>query len=197
MTTEFAEGGYFDGVTITIRVVPYPTMQPVDVLDLRIDGGFHLDVFAAGELLREALSPDGFPPSYTLDVRQSRVSWGASATAAEIVMFVSSAIVGGVLYDALKAALRRIGSEAHSTHEFPVRPLTNDEAIARARWMVERRFELPAGAGEALDLLGVDERFEPRAVTVSLGNEAATYTVDVQETDGLATFTRIAVESLT
>lgn len=71
-------------------------------------------------------------------------------------------------------------------------PLTADEATARARWLVEQRYGV---AAVDLAVVGIAESFDPSAfeIQLQLHRERVSYTVTVEESDGLAAFSRIVM----
>lgn len=186
----FGDGRYYDSLTINVQFVPSIGEPASDVLGVELLGTV-VDAAAARDLLEASVNVEGWV-AHDLEFRERRFAWGASGAGAQIVLLVSQGVVGNAAYEALKAAIRRIGVEARkrTARSITANPLTADEATARARWLVEQRYGI---AGDELEMTAIVESFDPRAFEVRLEQPPATYTVTVEESDGLAAFSRIVM----
>jgi hypothetical protein len=186
----FGDGRYYDSLTVDVKLVPYIDEPASDILSLELHGVV-VDAEAARDLLEASANAEGWV-AHDLEFREHRFSWGASGSGAQIVLLVSQGVVGNAAYEALKAALRSVALEARKRLTRPIspNPLTADEATARARWLVEQRYDV---AASSLTVTAIAETFDPRAFEVRLEEKPIAYTVTIEDSDGLAVFSRIAM----
>jgi hypothetical protein len=140
---------------------------------------------------------------YTLDVKRSRFSWGADASAASVVIQVGLAAAGYVA----GAAKRRLGKGADEALDgaitrimdvvrrdpFEPAQLDRDEAIQRAEWQLRATFDI----GESVELrIGFEER-QLDSGSWSIGfidGDGARFEVELEQQGGLVQVIRVRRE---
>jgi hypothetical protein len=189
-------GRYFDRATFTVELVTDQIAPPDEILLLDLSGTVIDDASARRELERALQEGDEQRLPYFLEVRDGTTSWGAFAAGLDVAIAVGSAVLTEAGRAALGAALRAIRDDAHrrSARVFQSIPLEQDEAIERARWIVEAHARPPVTAAE-LEPIGIERRLEPPTWTVCLRDgQGVSYEVELEESDGLVAYTRIRLE---
>jgi hypothetical protein len=141
---------YVDNVTIRIEFIPMLGQPTVEVWEFsppkptRWTHDWLLgEVERMPSTIRDAVLPDG-SIEYELRLSLTRVEWGASGGAYHVALtlgqWAAAGIVGNALWDAFKSLAGELWLPGDSSAE---RPLTEEEATARATWHVRSAFSLP------------------------------------------------------
>lgn len=132
----------------------------------------------------------GLPSSpYSLQARETRFNWGADAASFAVFLEIAQWAATSAAWDALKAVARKMSDRINADTEHQEdQELSDNEAEARARWLIHVRYEEDFGS---LELISI-EAFYPDSCTVVLrGNNGWTYECDLALTNGIVTLGRI------
>ncbi|HEV2810869.1 MAG TPA: hypothetical protein VGV93_10805 [Acidimicrobiales bacterium] len=151
-----------DRYAIEVRFVEDPTGQNVrevwdaELLDVRRSMEVPFDLI--GQLVAGLRVEGGPPVPHVATHRQTYLSWGADAAAAQIILEVAADALPGVaaaaVYDGLKHVVRRLVSQAQARSDEPQQPLSRNEAIEQARSHLVGAFGLAYEEAEQLELVG-------------------------------------------
>lgn len=177
---------YFDQVTIALVPVEYPNEE---------NGDEEWVIATSGEWAKEwlkeaALSaavPDAGP--FVLDTRETDFEWGASGTAYTIILFVSQLVGTSLAWDGVKALARKLHQQrASMPHPTPMMELTDEEAVNRAKWLIQQRYREDEFA---LEVSSVEIR-PPGKATVELSAPVRwNYQIDLDIENDLVVASRI------
>jgi hypothetical protein len=141
----------------------------------------------AEDVKAELLHAVGEPVNYLYEARRSEHSWGGDGSGTRIVLSLGDWLIQGAAFEALKSLL--IAMAARTRSEGSVEhPLDRAEAIGRARFILESRFQID---GDSLDLIEDEEhvghgwRLQLRSADRSL------YEVELVEAEGLVYVVRV------
>lgn len=111
-----ANRDYADNVTVSVRIGDMPVDEYVtEVLEVVAPGAAWPRkwlVDQVEDLPAEAVKPGDPPGPYSIDVIERRHEWGASAASFEILLYLASAMSGGIVgnaaYDAVKVVVKKM-----------------------------------------------------------------------------------------
>ena len=123
-------------------------------------------------------------------IQDTKSSWGGDGAALQILMDVSTGVLGAIAYDGLKRLTKEMADRLRVRDEVPSRAvLSEDEAVERVRWMVGKRYSIPESG---LSLRSVELREGEGTASVQLtDNDGTTYSCDLVTHDGLVSFARV------
>ncbi|MBU8829894.1 hypothetical protein [Mycolicibacterium goodii] len=139
-------GGVFvDQIRIVYRSIDHPSMPtPRATVVLIIDAGMPID---RERLVREVQQSHETPTDldrvchtdFVSEERLRHTNWGASGTSLELLMWVSTAAVSGIVGNIAYDGLKSVAARRRALHEPPwkTRPLNGQNAQIRARQMAQ------------------------------------------------------------
>ena len=174
-----------DNKQATISFVDYIDKPPKEIwrFNLSIE---EIDVDqVTKELLRFAqeLKPG---TEFTLDVKRSYLSWGADASAFEVVLAISSLVLSAVpvIEKKMEQLRKRLGSETRS-----LEPLDREEAVRQAKHQVVMSYGLKH---DQLTVVAEEEDRQSNTWTIELhGEDEGRYTVVIGSVGGFPSTYRI------
>jgi hypothetical protein len=195
-----------DNHSIEVRLVEDPTGKVVQEVWsaelLQVEQTDNFDYETIGRLTEALVPNEQREVPYVVGQRRTYMSWGADASAQQILLEASAwgvgtgvaAVFGNAVYDALKAAVLKLATEARSRAEWDPEPLGEEEAVQRARWHLIRHFELDTdeetGDRQSLALAGEEERSDGSRV-VRFRDGDRRYEVEFVDEAGLVAIGRI------
>lgn len=166
-----------------------------DILDTETTDRFDFETIGT---LTGALrtKEDGAPIPFSVRQERAYTSWGADAAIQQTILEVAgwmagaaaAGVVGGTVYDALKAAVVKIAKAAQQRSEFVPNPLTREEAAARAQWFAISHFGLDDDA--ELDLVAEEHRPDGSRL-FRFAYDDKQYEVEILDEEGLVKIGRI------
>lgn len=129
-------------------------------------------------------------PGHVYRETRSRTSWGAdSGEVIRAVLFVATSAASGIIGNAMYDLLRRFAS--FSMQSDPL-PMTEDEAVERAKWIVTSHF-----ANDVESLNPVSSRDENlRLIGTSQDRVTGTWTVTCRDTNGSQFVVELGLDGL-
>ncbi|MGW7536242.1 hypothetical protein [Amycolatopsis sp. NPDC054798] len=187
---------YADRVVVSVCIADDHSVDERvrEVIEIESRGAaWHRDWLVAEiEAIPNADGKDGFPAPYTIEVRENRHEWGASAAVIAITAFIGGAVASGVIgngaYDSLKVVGRKMADKLKASGSKPVEPIKESEALERSQALLAARF---GESVEGLKLISVEIRPPYSASVVYRGSCDWVYDCDLNVDDGLVTFSRV------
>lgn len=192
-----ANRDYADNVKVSVRIGDMPVDEYVtEALEVVAPGAAWSRkwlVDQVEDLPAEAVKPGDPPSPYAIDVIERRHEWGASAATFEILLYLASAMSGGIVgnaaYDAVKVVVKKMTQRlAASGDHGLVEPITEAEARERAEALINSRFREPV---ESLQLRDIEIRPPFDAVVTYRGINGWDYTCEMTTEEGLVHFSRV------
>jgi hypothetical protein len=175
---------YVDRLTIVVQPVEHPMYgQPDTEYVIEAPSGYWDAEWIEEQLVAVASTSSvgcGGHGSYTLDTKYSSTEWGASGAA---IQFVLQTVAGAAIAEAVHILRDKLARTVEERGD----PITEAEAIERAKWLVQRRYGV---SSDSLTLQEITTISQGRAITTLLAADF-TYTVTHTLTEGLVTCTEI------
>jgi hypothetical protein len=175
---------YVDRLTIVVQPVVHPMYgQPDTEYVIEGPSGYWDAEWVEEQVVAVASAGSigcGGHGSYTLDTKYSSIEWGSSGAA---ILFILQTTTGAAIAEAVHVLRDKLARTIQERSE----PLSEAEAIERARWLVQRRYDL---SPESLALQEVTTRDSGEAIT-TLAADDFTYIVTHALAEGLVTCTEI------
>ncbi|MFI6030399.1 hypothetical protein [Amycolatopsis magusensis] len=149
---------YADKVKISVRVGDMPmdeyVTEALEVIALGAAWPRKWLVDQVEDLPAEAVKPGAPPSPYAIDVIERRHEWGASAANFEILLYLASAMGGGIVgnaaYDAVKVVVKKMAHRLAASGDHGLaEPITEAEARERTEALINSRFQGRAAVGGA------------------------------------------------
>jgi hypothetical protein len=125
-------------------------------------------------------SDDG-EPTYILDVREAKSSWGVELSSLQIVMDVWVGLLGSSAWERIRSLSKDLASQARTKEGFAGWQLDEFEVENRAFWMLSERYRVP---DEHLRMTSME--YDGRHASCEFdGPDGMSYSVELDLVDGL------------
>lgn len=83
---------------------------------------------------------------FAFNIQHGRLSWGADGATYAVILEVTQTALAGTLgiatYDGLKKLFRMLNRQENESNSKPLMPVTRQEAIARAEWLIRDNYKI-------------------------------------------------------
>jgi hypothetical protein len=143
------------------------------------------------ELLRLTQELEAGVP-FTLDVKRTYLSWGANASAYDVVLMISSVVLSSVAGPLIERKVREIQDRLGKSSD-PSDPMTRDRAVSHAKYEVSMSY--PVKRSE-LEVESEDEDRQRGIWSIGLrGKDGSRYAVEIGSANDHPTTYRIKRET--